>query len=233
MLPYGAKEKLIKNNESVDVPKLQILPYELVEILINKHDIFAIQTCECRLIGELSGDPCKVASREIGCLNGGAAAQRLINSGIGRQITKEEAIEYVKKVEKMGLVHATVADNSLASSMFICNCCSCHCVFLKPTKKYRIKTITPSNFIPKRDRERCIKCETCIKKCQMGAIFHQLPNESDLTDDYIFTKEEYCIGCGVCASNCPENAIKMVKIRDDDFSKKVQFEGKFLAELFL
>ncbi|MFX1298419.1 MAG: 4Fe-4S dicluster domain-containing protein [Promethearchaeota archaeon] len=233
VLPYKAKEKLIKIDELIDVPKSQILPYESVEFLINKNDIFATLPCQCRTIGEYSGNPCELASYEFGCLYGGVAAQRLIYYGAARQITKEEAIEHIKKAEKMGLIHTTVADNSLASSMFICNCCTCHCFLLQHTKKYRIKTVTPSNFMPEINKELCIKCETCIKKCQMDAIFHQLPNEPDLSDEYIFIKEEYCIGCGVCASNCPKNAIKMVKIREDDFSKKIKFENRLLPELFI
>jgi DNA-binding Lrp family transcriptional regulator len=182
LLPYGAKEKLIKIDESVNIPKSQVLPYELVEFLINKNNIFATIPCFCRTIGEYSGDSCKVASHEFGCLYGGGAAQRLINIGVGRQLTKEEAIEHIKKAEKAGLVHNTVADNSLGSSMFICNCCSCHCLLLHPTKKYRLNTVTPSNFVAKIDKDLCIKCETCLKKCQMDTIFHQWANEPDSSD---------------------------------------------------
>ena len=233
VLPYGAKEKIIKIDESVDVPKSQVLPYELVEFLINKNDIFATIPCYCRTIGEYSGNPCKVASHELGCLYSGEAAQYFLNMGVGRQLTKEEAIEHIKKAEKAGLVHTTVADNSLTSSLFICNCCSCHCVLLHTTKKYRLKTVRPSNFVAKVEKNFCIKCETCVKKCQMDAIFHQWPNELDSSDEHMFIREEFCIGCGVCASNCPNNAIIMVKVRDDDFSKIVTFGNKHLIELFI
>ena len=233
VLPYGAKEKLININESIDIPKSQVLPYEFVEFLINKNDIFATIPCYCRTVGEYSRDPCKVASHEIGCLYGGDAAKYFLNMGVGRQMTKQEAIEHIKKAEKAGLVHTTVADNSLTCSLFICNCCSCHCVLLRPTKKYRLKTVNPSNFVAKIDKDLCNKCEICLKKCQMDAIFHQWANEPDLSDEHMFIREEFCIGCGVCALNCPNNAIKMEKVRDDDFSNMVKFGNKPLFELFI
>jgi len=233
VLPYAAKEKLIRIDESVDVPKSQVLPYELVEFLINNNNIFAIIPCYCRTIGEYSRDPCQVASHELGCLYGGDAAQHFLNIGVGKKMTKEEAIEHIKKAEKAGLVHTTVADNSLTCSLFICNCCSCHCILLHPTKKYRLKTVNPSNFVAKIDKALCIKCETCLKRCQMDAIFHQWPNEPDSSDEHMFVREEFCIGCGVCASNCPNNAIKMVKVRYDNFSKIVKFGNKSLLELFI
>jgi len=67
----------------------------------------------------------------------------------------------------------------------------------------------------------------------MDAIFHQWANEPDLSDEHMFVREEFCIGCGVCALNCPNNAIKMVKVRYDDFSNMVKFGNKPLFELFI
>ena len=129
-------------------------------------------------------------------------------------MTKEEAIEHIKKAEKAGLVHTTVADNSLASSMFICNCCSCHCGALYPAKLYHYRGANQSNFAPEFDMELCTKCETCIKKCPNEAIYHLLPTKSDSSDEIMKLREEFCIGCGICAVNCPKDAIKMVKVRE-------------------
>ncbi|NVM55419.1 MAG: 4Fe-4S binding protein [Candidatus Helarchaeota archaeon] len=32
---------------------------------------------------------------------------------------------------------------------------------------------------------------------------------------FFFIRNEICLGCGVCASNCPKEAISLVKVRDD------------------
>ncbi len=213
LLPYEAKEKLIKVDESID-NQSQVLPYELVENLINSHDLFVVKPCDCRKIGELSGEPCEVASSELGCLFCGFAAQFLIDRGIGKQLTKEEAIQFLKDTEKAGLVHNAANSSGPESGLLICNCCGCHCGTLYPFKNHHITSVTPSNFAPKIDTELCVLCDTCLKKCPLGIIYHQWPNEADSSDERMVVRDEFCIGCGVCASNCPKNAIALVKVRD-------------------
>lgn len=206
LLPIDIKEKLIEIEESVD-GQTQVLPYELVEDLINNNEFFAVVPCQCRLVGEMSGDPCEVASADMGCFVTGKPAQALASSGWGKALSKEEAIDYLKKTEKAGLVHCTSNSTGWEHLMFICNCCSCHCGVLKLVKEHGFKTTIPSNFAPKIDPGLCVECETCLKKCPMGALSH--PEEGQ-----IILNSEVCIGCGICATNCPKNAIKMEKVRD-------------------
>jgi Pyruvate/2-oxoacid:ferredoxin oxidoreductase delta subunit len=35
--------------------------------------------------------------------------------------------------------------------------------------------------------------------------------------DVAEVNEEYCLGCGQCAVACPEEAIRMVEVREPDF----------------
>ncbi len=129
-------------------------------------------------------------------------------------MNKEEAITFLKETEKAGLVHNTIYDKGNESSFFVCNCCGCHCGMLVPAKKFHLKGVHPSNYAPKFDNNLCTRCETCIRKCPNDAIYHKWPLESDSSDERIVLREDYCLGCGVCAANCPQNAIKMVKVRD-------------------
>jgi 2-oxoacid:acceptor oxidoreductase delta subunit (pyruvate/2-ketoisovalerate family) len=76
-----------------------------------------------------------------------------------------------------------------------------------PTKKYGYKTAIASNYKPLIDSEKCVECETCIKKCPMDAISH--PEEGKMV-----INAATCIGCGVCASNCPKDAITLEKVSD-------------------
>ncbi|MFX0029166.1 MAG: ATP-binding protein [Candidatus Hermodarchaeota archaeon] len=213
LLPYDSEEKLIKVDESFDV-ETKVLPYEVVKDMIDKNESFAVVPCQCRIIGEYTGEPCEHAPAELGCFLTGEAAERQISYG-ARRLTKEEAIEFIRETEKAGLVHNTVADTSKETSQWICNCCSCHCGVLLPAKLYHYKGVFQTNFSPEFDMELCTKCEICMEKCPNEAIYHIWPSKPDSSDETMKIREEMCIGCGTCAANCPNNAIKMVKVRNE------------------
>lgn len=208
LLPYDAEERLITIDESMEIES-KVISMELVKDMIDKHDTFAALTCPCRLVGEMSGEPCTVAPAELGCFVVGGAAKLIIQAGFGRPLTKVEAIEFIRKTEEAGLVHNTMG-TAKGEVYSICNCCKCHCGALYPAShtKLELKFVSPSNFTPKHLLEQCILCETCVDMCPMEAISH-LAEEDTLTFN-----SNLCIGCGVCAANCPENAILMVKVRD-------------------
>ncbi len=235
LLPLDANEKLIEINKNFDVQS-QALPYETVKNLIDKHEQFAVITCQCRRIGELSGEPCEVAPAEMGCFVAGPAAQMQIMMGIhGARLfkDKEEAIEFLKETEKRGLVHNTVFDKGNESSVFVCNCCGCHCGVLYPPKLFHTIGAIQSNYAPKWNNELCTKCEICMKKCPNEAIYHRFPIETDSSDEQMVLKDELCIGCGICAVNCPNGALKMVKVRNSERPEKNLIGNKTFTELLL
>ncbi|VVB56123.1 Pyruvate/ketoisovalerate oxidoreductases common subunit gamma [uncultured archaeon] len=64
-----------------------------------------------------------------------------------------------------------------------------------------------ATYRPLRDREKCVMCLLCWFYCPEGTI-HRISNKGDLMTNY-----DYCKGCGVCANECPVDAIKMVRAR--------------------
>ncbi|MHA1314762.1 MAG: 4Fe-4S dicluster domain-containing protein [Candidatus Helarchaeota archaeon] len=211
-LSLGAQEKIIKIDEKINSSS-QILPFELVESMISKTDFYAKIPCQCRMVGDFIGDPCTIAPKDVGCFVAGMAARQVVAMGLGEELTKDEAIAYLKKAEKAGLVHNGGNIAGDASNLLICNCCPCHCGALKPQAKHKIGAINPSNFQPMIDEQICVKCGTCVKICPVGAIFHKWATQPDSSDEKIIIKNDYCIGCGVCAATCPKSAIKMEKVR--------------------
>ncbi len=58
-------------------------------------------------------------------------------------------------------------------------------------------------YTPVRDLEKCTRCLFCVLFCPDGAIKWR-PEKKDIEFDY-----SYCKGCGICANECPTNAIEM------------------------
>ncbi len=83
---------------------------------------------------------------------------------------------------------------------------------------------------PRIDTEKCGKCQACLKACPKGLI-KKIPASAKV---YVACSSHEkgkavravckmgCIGCGLCAKNCPEKAIEMVdNLPIIDYSKCV------------
>lgn len=63
--------------------------------------------------------------------------------------------------------------------------------------------------------EKCIRCMICWKFCPDNAIrvetgtSHPSPNEKIAKFEVPVIEDDYCKGCGICASECPEKCIDM------------------------
>jgi Pyruvate/2-oxoacid:ferredoxin oxidoreductase delta subunit len=218
-------EKTIEINKSLEVQR-QVLPFEVLKEYLSKADLFAVVPCSCRNAAKYSGHPCERTDENF-CVTTGFLAKSVLDQGVGRQITLDELMEIMKKAEKAGLVHETI--NIQDTSVFICNCCPCCCGFLKSVKEFQnYNAITKANFVPRTDNNLCSKCEKCVEICPMDARYHHWPHSEDLSDNMIITREDLCIGCGVCASNCPKEAITLEKVRNIiPVKNQAEMEQKF------
>ena len=61
--------------------------------------------------------------------------------------------------------------------------------------------LASSGYIAQIDGRFCIACNECEGYCQFGAL--ELVNGSKYVD------EGLCMGCGVCVSKCPQDAISL------------------------
>ena len=134
-------------------------------------------------------------------------------------ISEAEALKRLDEAFDEGLVATTWNNTDPAGAMAICMCCPCCCDLLSGYVKNVTGWGNPyqtmkTNFEPKTDREECNLCEICVKKCPVNARWHHWPHKPDLSDDFIFLEDERCLGCGVCAHLCPQEAITMVRVRD-------------------
>ncbi len=184
----------------------QILPFDNVLKIIDDARSLAVTACTCRLTAKKCASPVEV------CLQLNRAAEYTIKRGTGREVTKEEAKEIIRKSEEAGLVHVT--DNRADNEHIICNCCSCCCIVLPMILKERKRVLlAPSRFLPEVDADTCTLCEMCVEACPVDA----LSLEGDRAEDKVAVMEDLCIGCGQCAYQCPEDAIALKEVRNPNF----------------
>jgi len=68
----------------------------------------------------------------------------------------------------------------------------------EPGSTRQNKTGSWRTFKPVLDKDKCIDCDNCILFCPEGCI----SQDHDISYDY-------CKGCGICAEECPVEAIRM------------------------
>jgi len=206
-LLYLPKDQVIQINQSLDMPGEMVLPSQVVEHFIEKANThWIMNSCICR-----AAEKCEDYPIDLGCLFLGEAALG-INPQLGRRVTKEEALEHVRRCREAGLVHL-IGRNKLDTMwlgvgpgdklLTICNCCPCCCLWrVLPHVAPRISVkVTRMPGISVAVSERCVGCGTCTGGvCFVDAI-HVVDNRAVINDT--------CRGCGRCASVCPQEAIEI------------------------
>jgi len=199
-------------------PQQEALPFERVSEIIEKGKSFGLAQCICKKEKALIGEPCD-KPQEV-CL----AVARI--PGVieqfdhwGRPITKEEAYNILKMAEESALVHLTF--NTQDDTYFICNCCGCCCAVLRTINEMGVNKVVNSRYRAKIDPELCSGCGICKEeRCQVNAI-----SEKDGVYSVI---EDRCIGCGLCISTCPSDAIELIK-KEDDWTLPPKDENEWMS----
>lgn len=174
-----------------------VMPYEEAAKLIESQDLIAVAPCICRKEHRMTGEGCNRPLES--CLMFGVAAQYYIDNGLGRRISREEALEIIKEAER----DARVLEPSNAQNIAaMCTCCGCCCQILKNLKKLpKPAHYVTSSYVAKLDESLCVLCGTCVDRCQMEAI--------SLGDVSAILDVDRCIGCGLCVTTCPESALSL------------------------
>ena len=197
--------------EAID-SQLKVTSYESAEKLVNKKDKIAVAPCVCRTEQQMIGKGCDKPLET--CLTFGTGAEFYVRNGMGRYITKEEALSILKKANAAGLV---LSPGNSQEGTFICACCGCCCGVLRTLKTYpKPATIVSSSFEAKLNKEKCVNCGVCIERCQMNAL--------EFENGEISLNNDRCIGCGLCVTTCPTGALTLIrKPKDNKYSVPKNF----------
>jgi Pyruvate/2-oxoacid:ferredoxin oxidoreductase delta subunit len=179
----------------------KIHTYDQLSAYVEKSEPISVGTCYCRHEAELIDENDTCGKPNEVCMQFGRGARFVIDTGMGREISKKEALEILKSSEEQGLVHCSSNHQDID---FVCNCCADHCVILKTAlAQPKPGLALNSGFEPSIDQEECIVCEVCIDNCPAKAL--AMSEEEILQLDL-----DRCFGCGVCATSCPTDAIRLV-----------------------
>lgn len=119
-------------------------------------------------------------------------------------LTPDEAKDIVTKFNKKGLVQ-TLATFGTPYIGGLCNCDYPDCSFIRATLDYGVRILWKGHHVARVDNELCNGCASCIHRCQFKALSFS-PTQNKAYIDLF-----QCFGCGLCATECPQDAITMVE----------------------
>ena len=144
---------------------------------------------------------------------------------MGRQVTKEQALDHARQCREAGLVH-TIGRNRLDSIwlgtspvedlMTICNCCPCCCLWgIIPDLTPKIsQKITSMPGVLVEVTEKCQGCGTCNDGICFAEAIQLINGRAEIS--------EQCRGCGRCLEVCPEEAILLTIGGEKDIQHAIE-----------
>ncbi|MDY7077193.1 MAG: 4Fe-4S binding protein [Chloroflexota bacterium] len=188
--------RVLPVEEKIEDPR-GILPYERVVEIVEQARRIVVQQCPCRVRERACDAPLET------CISLDNVADYVLSRQIGREISVEEALAILRQAEELGLVHEV---ENTEHPTVICACCACCCVFLRAITRYQKEhVVAKSRYRASVDQKKCTQCETCLGRCHFGAMQR---GEKGMTVD-----PELCLGCGLCTSTCPNDAIILIEVR--------------------
>ena len=202
-------------NIKIDMDPVNIYPsqnvFELLEKYGDKNKI-AVMHCFCRQWNKLISKPCKFKLYGESCIVIGDSTRHVVKHGIGRYISKEEAIDIISEAHTKGAIHQVFhkKENLNLPEIAICNCCWDCCGILSGYNRGLSPLCLRSYYYASiTDSSTCLACGKCSKYCPVNAI--SFINKKCVID------QDICIGCGQCKIKCPKELINLIKDERDIF----------------
>jgi Na+-translocating ferredoxin:NAD+ oxidoreductase subunit B len=191
--------RTIPINRSLPVEH-NVATYDDIRSLINQSSgPFVVLKCICRVSKSMKGHSCASTSREETCLALNDMAAALVRRGLGREISRQEALEILEMNQEDGLV---LQPANAQKPEFVCSCCGCCCGILQLHKRLPFPSeFWSTNYLACISPDNCTGCGVCVSRCQVNAI--------KLSSERAVVNMDRCIGCGVCVPTCPSGAIML------------------------
>lgn len=214
--------RILPVNETIR-SDMEVHPYESVVDFIDKFNAWGVQECLCRNQKALVGDACD-HPLEV-CMSLHTRPGVFDQHPTVRALTRDEALDTLKKAAEAGLVHQ-VCNNLEGGSdtlWFICNCCTCSCGILRGIKDLGMANVVArSAFVNQADDDLCNGCEDCLEYCQFDAL--------SMDDMLVKVDEKRCVGCGVCVPACSVEALTLVRRPEEEIAEIPSTEEDWMIE---
>lgn len=190
---------------SADVVKGgEILPYDDYEKIVARNSVFAVSPCQCRLCHEAVGTHLDETHPLETCISTGEMAEYYIENGLGREISKQEALDILHGGVEAGLV---IQSAYTKDSEIICQCHGDCCDILQAYVALggdfgSMPNVSHYNL--EVDTDICLKCGACAERCPLFAVTMDEETGYPVVD-------QKCVRCGQCAYVCPAEARKLVQ----------------------
>lgn len=178
----------------------QVLPYDDLDALLDRHDRFQVAQCMCRNMKKSCNHPTET------CIMTDDMADFYNENGWGHPISRDEAKAILREGEKDGRI---IQVGNTKNAENLCSCCGCGCAMMQLGK--RVGSTAGkywTNYTLEYDKDACVGCGVCVDRCTFKCI------KKD--GDKVETNHEACLGCGLCVSTCPTHARVLKRKSDED-----------------
>ncbi|MBQ0123137.1 MAG: FAD-dependent oxidoreductase [Bacteroidales bacterium] len=104
------------------------------------------------------------------CIAVGDMADYCRETGRGRDITYEEAMEIFKRAEDNGYVHQITNIDGEGKIFAICNCNVKICNALRTSQLFNTPNLSRSAYVARVEKDKCVACGRCVEYCPAGAV---------------------------------------------------------------
>ena len=148
----------------------EALSIEKISHWLQKYDgHLSAGICSCRASRAKLGEGCTDDEKDW-CIQVGDMADYTVETGRAHYITKEEALEILKKSEENGYVHQVTNIDGSDHIFDICNCNVQICNALRTSLLYNTPNMSRSAYTAKVNKENCVACGRCVEVCPAGAV---------------------------------------------------------------
>ena len=125
--------------------------------------------CSCRYGRKKLDEGCADDYQDW-CIGVGDMADYCRETGRGRDITYDEAMEILKRAEDNGFVHQVTNIDGENKIFAICNCNVKICNALRTSQLFNTPNMSASAYRAHVNKDNCVACGQCVEYCPAGAL---------------------------------------------------------------